>query len=161
MAKDYEKQNQKLEKQNKKLKKKNKRGGLVILILLLIIVILLAVIFLFDPFGFGNGMGILKGGSSSAASGGSGAAAATTTAAAVQTETTPAAPAPAYVDVKVSGGTLLYNGAEATAEDIAAAALASSSGDVLVRITDDSATQNAMETLTAVLDASGIKYTIE
>ncbi len=155
MAKDYEKQNQKLEKQNKKLKKKTRRGALVILILLLIIGILLAVMFLFDPLGFGNGMGILRNGTSASASGGSTAA---VTAAPDVTAATE--PAPTYIDVKVSGGTLICNGAESTAEEIASAAKAVT-GDVLVRITDDSATQNAMEGLISALDTAGIKYTIE
>ena len=156
MAKDLEKQNQKLEKQNAKLKKKNKRGGIIILILLLIILILFAIVFLFDPLGFGHGMGILKGNSTSAAADGTSPAASVT----AQTDTTAAEPAPTYIDVKVSGGTLLYNGAESTADEIAAAAKAVS-GDVLVRITDDSATMNSMAGLTAALDAAGIKYTIE
>ena len=153
MATDYEKKNAKLEKQNTKLKKKNKRGALVIFILLLIILILFAIVFLFDPLGFGNGMGILKNGNTQAAA----ASPASTTTAAV---TEAAAPAPTYIDVKVSGATLVCNGEESTPDSIVTAAKAIS-GDVEVRITDDSATANAMDALTAALDAAGIKYTIE
>ena len=154
--KQLEKQNEKLEKQNKKLKKKTKKGGVIILILLLIILILFAIIFLFDPLGFGNGMGILKGGNASGTTGGTAAPAQTTTAAQV----TDAAPAPTYINVKVSGATYLLDGAESTVEDITAAAKAAS-GDVLVQITDDSATANAMDALIAALDKESLKYTIE
>lgn len=154
---NLEKQNQKLEKQNKKLKKKNKKGGVIILILLLIILILFAIIFLFDPLGFGNGMGILKGGNASGTTGGTEAPAATATAAAEITEA--AAPAPTYINVRVSGATYLLDGAESTVEDITAAAKAAS-GEVLVQITDDSATANAMDALIAALDKEAIKYTV-
>lgn len=152
MAKNLEKQNEKLEKQNKKLKKKNRKGALVIFILLLIILLLFAIIFLFDPFGFGNGMGILKGGTTQAA-------AASNPASTTAAVTEAAAPAPTYIDVKVSGGTLVCNGEESTPDSIVTAARAVT-GDVEVRITDDSATANAMDALTAALDAASIKYTI-
>ena len=152
MATDYEKKNAKLEKQNTKLKKKNKRGALVIFILLLIILILFAIVFLFDPLGFGNGMGILKNGNTQAAA----ASPAATTAAVTEA----AIPAPTYIDVKVSGATLVCNGEESTPDSIVTAAKAVS-GDVEVRITDDSATANAMDALTSALDTAGVKYTIE
>ncbi len=155
---NLEKQNEKLEKQNQKLKKKNKRGGTVILILILIIVILAAVIFLFDPLGFGNGMGILKGGSASGEAGGNSSV--TTTApeqtSAVNEQT---APAPVTVEIRVSGATYLMDGAETTVDDIVAAAK-NVSGEVIVKITDDSATANAMDALTAALEKDSIQYTI-
>lgn len=155
---DLEKKNEKLEKQNKKLRKKNKKGGALILVLILIIVLLLAIIFLFDPLGFGNGMGILKGGSASGESGGN-SSVTTTTPEQTAEVTEAAAPAPTTLDVKVSGATYLLDGAESTAADIVAAAQAVS-GEVIVQITDDSATANAMDALTKELESNSIQYTI-
>lgn len=150
---DTEKKNE-----NNRSGKKSRKGGIIILILILIIVLLLAAIFLFDPFNFGNGMGILKG---STASGESGGNSSVTTTAPEQTPavTEDAAPAVTTIEVRVSGATYLYNGAESAVDDIVSAAKASG-GEVIVQITDDSATANAMDALTKELEANSIQYTI-
>lgn len=160
MANNTDKHNEKLEHQNKKLKKKNRRSGKIILILLLIILILAAVIFLFDPLGFGNGMGILNNGGS-----GSGSAAPAQTEQQTSEEaavTAPPAEEPTVtnIGVTISGATYIYNGSESSVADIIAAATAAE-GEVIVKITDDSATANAMDALTAELDKNTIPYIIE
>lgn len=152
MAKDLEKANKTLEKQNKKLKKKNKRGGVVILVLLLIIVLLFLAVFLFDPLGFGNGMGILLNDKT-------GDAPQLELETASQTEEVQEAPAVANVNVTVSGKTYLLEGTEAAVDDIISSAKAAE-GDVLVRITNDSATANAMQALLDALDENKISYTM-
>lgn len=158
MDKDLEKlnskletQNSKLEKQNKKLKKKNKAGGKIILFLLLIIVILAAVMFFLDPFGWGIGPNAKGNGGSGAAE----APAQTTEAA----ETTAQQPTQVYIDVTVSGATIMFGSAESTADDVIKAAK-DIGGDVIVNIHDDNATKNAMDALTAALDAEKIAFFI-
>ncbi|MBP3857359.1 MAG: hypothetical protein IK990_17285 [Ruminiclostridium sp.] len=153
MAKDIEK----LEKQNQKLKKKNKTGGKVIIVLLLIIAVLAAVLFFLDPFGWGIGPNAGKnGGGSSADSTPAAAANSSDTA-----EVTEAEPTVTEYRVTVSGATyLLEDNTESTVEEIVAQ-FASLDSKTLVRIIDDSATQNAMETLKAALEAENIEYVIE
>lgn len=163
MSKDYEKenemlerQNNKLEKQNKKLKKKNRTGGKVILFLLIIIALLAAVMFLFDPFGFGLGAPFALGTNS----GGSASPATTTaqTTAAVTEEAVTEAPEPDYIEVTVSGSTYLFDGSEKTAAEIAD--ICADKGKSKVRVTDDSATQNAIDELTAALKEKSIELII-
>ncbi len=85
------------------------------------------------------------------------AAAEEPTEAETEPETTEAAPV--YADIKVSGSTYTYDGQETDT-----AALVESimklDGDVIVRITDDSATQNAMEALKSEFDKNNIAYII-
>lgn len=76
---------------------------------------------------------------------------------ATETETTEAAPV--YADVKVSGSTYMYDGSESDT-DALIEAVKKLDGDVIVRITDDSATQNAMEELKQALDKNDIAYII-
>ncbi len=153
---NYEKENKKLEKQNARLKKKNKAGGKIILVLLLIIAILAAVIFFFDPFGFGIGPNARQNG------GGNVKTPAATTAATAQAETEApeADPTLSEFKVTVSGATyLLEDKTETTAEKIVAL-FKESNSKTLVRIIDESATQNAMEDLKKALDAEKIPYSI-
>ena len=162
MANNTDRHNEKLEQQNRQLKKKNKRGGKVILILLLIILVLAAAIFLFDPLGFGNGMGILINGGASGSGSGS-AAPAQTTQQTYEAEVTAAPvtePTVTNINVTISGATYMYNGAEATVDDIIAAAT-DAEGEVIVKIRNDSATANAMDELIAELDKNTLPYTIE
>ena len=72
-------------------------------------------------------------------------------------ETTEAAPV--YADIKVSGSTYMYDGSESDT-DALIEAVKKLDGDVIVRITDDSATQNAMEELKQALDKNDISYII-
>lgn len=83
--------------------------------------------------------------------------AADTTEAETEPETTEAAPV--YADVKVSGSTYTYDGQEADAEALVES-IKKLDGEVIVRITDDSATQNAMEALKGVFDKNNIAYII-
>ena len=156
MANNIEKENRKLEKQNTKLKKRNKAGGRFILVLLLVIALLAAVIFFFDPFGFGIGPNANQQGGGS-----SPAPAATTTAA--ETTAAPEEPVDPTIfefRVTVSGATyLLDDNTETTADEIAELFTASDA-KTLVKITDDSATQNAIEDLKKVLDEKNIPYEI-
>lgn len=147
--KALEKQNQKLEKKNKKLGKKNKRGGIIIMILILIIVLLCLAVFLFDPLGFGNGMGILLNDKT-----GDHPQLQLETTASVQNEA--ADPEINYIDVTVSGGTYLVGGAEKSVDDIVNTA--QNTENAVVRITDNDATVNAMQALTDALRSSGTAY---
>jgi hypothetical protein len=158
MANDYEKENKKLEKQNAKLKKKSRRGGKIILFLLFIIAILAALIFFFDPFGFGIGPNASHNG------GGTAATPSATTAATEGSEAAPEATtepehAVMSLDVTVKGATYLIDGKEVTADKIVDDF--SASDKTLVSITDDSATQNAMDDLKKALDAAKIPYSIQ
>lgn len=72
-------------------------------------------------------------------------------------ETTEAAPV--YADIKVSGSTYTYDGQETDTEALVESIM-KLDGDVIVRITDDSATQNAMETLKSEFDKKNIAYII-
>ncbi len=151
-----EKQNDKLEKQNKKLKKKNKAGGNVIIFLLIVIALLAAVMFLFDPFGFGLGAPFAIGGTGGSAA--PAAAPAQTTASAVTEAAVTEAPEPDYIEVTVSGATYLYEGSEKTAAEIAD--ICAGKGKGKVRVNDDSATQNAIDELTAALKEKSIELLI-
>lgn len=151
-----DKQNQKLEKQNKKLKKKNKTGGKVIIFLLIVIALLLAVMFLFDPFGFGLGAPFAIGGTGGSAA--PAAAPAQTTASAVTEAEETEPPEPDFIEVTVSGATYLYEGSEKTADEIAG--ICAEKGRSKVVVNDDSATQNAIDELSAALKAKNIELLI-
>ena len=156
MAKDdLEKQNQKLEKQNRKLKKKNKAGGKLIIFLLIIIALLAAVMFLFDPFGLGFGAPFAVGGPKGGAGGQTPAATSADTSPAVTEAPATEAPEPDHIEITVSGSTYLYEGSEKTADEIAK--ICSDEGISTVIITDDSATQNAIDELLSVLKTAGIE----
>lgn len=147
--KALEKQNQKLEKKNKKLGKKNKRGGIIIMILILIIVLLCLAVFLFDPLGFGNGMGILLNDKT-----GDRPQLKLETTASVQDEA--AEPEINYIDVKVSDKKYFIGNEEKTVGDIVG--IAQNTENAVVRIKDDNAVENTMQTLITTLQSSGIAY---
>lgn len=149
MAKDLEKANKVLEKQNKKLKKKNKKAGVIILVLLLILALLFLVVFLFDPLGFGNGMGILLNDKT-------GDQRQLPLETAASTEEQPTEPEINYIDVTVSGSTYLIGKDEKTVDDIVKTA--QDTENSVVRIKDDDATVNAMQALTDALEAQSIAY---
>ena len=155
MAKDDNQRLEKLEKQNKKLKKKNKAGGKVIIILLIIIALLAAVMFLFDPFGLGFGAPFAVGGSKGGAGGQASAVTSADTSPAVTEAPATEAPEPDHIEITVSGSTYLYNGSEKTADEIAK--MCSDEGISTVIITDDSATQNAIDELSSALRSAGIE----
>ena len=155
MAKDDNQRLEKLEKQNKKLKKKNKAGGKVIIFLLIIIALLAAVMFLFDPFGLGFGAPFAVGGPKGGAGGQTPAATSADTSPAVTEAPATEAPEPDYIEITVSGSTYLYNSSEKTADEIAK--ICSDKGISTVIITDDSATQNAIDELLSVLKTAGIE----
>ena len=167
MSKDLEKKNEqlersneKLEKQNRKLKKKNKTGGKIILFLLLIILIFAAVVFFLDPFGWGFNYNSLTGGNSN--SSGSAQTQAVTEPTSAATEDAPAETEPhvTVISVTVSGSTYLLDSAEASVDKIVKYASELNS-DVIVEVKDDSATKNAMDALTAALEAAKISYTVK
>lgn len=157
---NYEKENKKLEKQNEKLKKKNKKGGTIILFLLLVIAILAAGIFFFDPFGFGIGPNARHNGGGSAATPSATTAATEGSEPAPEATTKPEEEVVMTLDVTVKGATYLMDGSEVTISKIVDSFKASDS-KTTVSITDDSATQNAMEDLKKALDAEKIPYSVQ
>ena len=127
-----------------------RRGGKIILLLLIIIILLLVIILLMSLAGFGPGAGLFGKGS------GDGSAQTSQSQSAEQNSEQ----GPVYAEIKVSGGTILMDGSEISASDAADKAKSLGS-DVIVRITDDNATQNAVEELKSALDSAGLAYTIE
>lgn len=141
-----------IEKRKKNQKKKKKKKFIT---LLLIIAFAAAVILLLKYLGPGFGGGKGKGGDSSAnsTSGVSSEAETTTT-----TETS--AEPKEFIGIKVSGSTYIYQGSEITIENFRET-IRLMNDNVVVMITDDNATQNAMDALTAVFEADGREYAIE
>ncbi len=139
-----------IEKRRKNQKKKKKKN---LITLLLVIVFIAAIILILNYLGLGFGGGKGEGGESSvnSASGISSEAETTTTTTAVPKE---------FVSIKVSGSTYIYQGSEITIENLREN-IRLMSDNVVVMITDDNATQNAMDDLTAVFEADGREYAIE
>lgn len=141
-----------IEKRKKNQKKKKKKNFIT---LLLVIAFVAAVILLMKYLGLGFGGGNGEGGDSSANStSGISSEAETTT-----MTTTPVEPKE-FVGIKVSGSTYIYQGSEITIENFRET-VRLMSDNVVVMITDDNATQNAMDALTAVFEADGREYAIE
>ena len=145
---------------------KKRRGGVKAGIGALIIGLILALLRLLGYLGlgpdFGLGTGKVSGNSESSVSATqdiSDKEAETEAATEPETEEVTEAPAIEYVEVKVSGGTIMYNGEEVSADDVVSAAK-SAGEDAIIRITDNDATQNAMEALKTVLDNNSVNYII-
>lgn len=138
-----------LERENKKLKKKRKKR---LLGLVAVIIIALAIILLLSYLGLGLGGGKGNGGAESVSE--SSSVAETTVSTTVTTE------APKIlVDIKVSGSTYIYDGQEISLDDFKAK-LATMNDNVVISITDDNATANAMTDLEEMLDSEGRQFTI-
>ena len=161
---------QKLSSENSKLKKKNKSGRNAILILILIILILAAVMFFFDPFGFGIGPNAGGGSQSAQSSDGSDAAddrseeIPAETSVSIPEEYTQTVDTTAYTDVVVNGNSYILGAKESSIEDIISIIQTYTeehNEEVVVKIFDNDATQNAMEELQSALDENGIRYIMQ
>ncbi|MBQ8961480.1 MAG: hypothetical protein IJ071_09780 [Ruminococcus sp.] len=130
--------------------KKRRRGPRLVLTLLVIIILLLVILLMLSLAGYGPGAGLFGKDNDPGSS--------ETSQSEVIEESS--GEETVYAEIKVSGGTVLMDGSEISAADAAEAAKKLGS-DVVVRITDDSATQNTMEELKSALDAAGLPYTIE
>lgn len=136
-------------KKNQK-KKKNKK----FVTLLLIVAFVAAVILLLNYLGLGFGGGKGDGGNSSSTNSG-------TESSKAETTTTTTEPQPKeFVNIKVAGSTYIYQENVITLENFRET-VRLMSDNVVVMITDDNATQNAMDDLTAVFEADGREYAIE
>ena len=132
----------------------------IIVVILLIIAILMIVLSL----GFGGGLGSGNGngdGNTSIVSENSSSdnteentqvSETTETSETVTEETTEAV---TYLDITVSGNTYLLDGNETTIDDITETA---GDDNIVVRITDDNAVADAMESLISALDEKNISY---
>lgn len=134
-----------LEKQKQKQKKKKKKR----LFGLLIIIIILAVLLLVMQY-LGLGLGGGKGE-------GSGASSDTNSSAAETTTTTTAEIPKEFYDIKVSGSTYIVNEKVVELSDFISE-FSYWKDNVIVRITDDNATKNAMEDLKKALEDGGREY---
>jgi flagellar basal body-associated protein FliL len=125
-----------LERKNKKLKKRKKKRLLIMLLILLLLILA----FLLLRFGFGLGTGKGSSGSEAGADSPSSSSEKATT-----------AEAPVFVDVKVSGSSYIYENQVKTLDEIKST-ISTMKDNVVIRITDDNATKNAMDDLTKMLD---------
>lgn len=142
-----------LERQNRKLKKKKKKR----LLLLLVILLLLGSLgLMLSLTGLLPGMGDDDGDDGSAAASKTDSSAVSSSS---QTETTPTAIEIVYDDVKVSGSTYIYQGQVKTLEEIKTI-ISNMKENVVIRITDDNATKNAMDNLTNMLIDSQRSYNL-
>ena len=132
-----------LERKNKKLKKKKKRR---LLLLLLLLLLLGGGGLLMGMFGLLPGFGDSSSGSDSASS-------STASSSAAETTTTTEAEPTIYVDIKVSGSSYIYEGTVKTLEEVKST-ITTMKDNVVVRITDDNATKNAMDNLKSMLTDS-------
>lgn len=139
-----------LERQNKKLKKKKKKRLLVLLIILLL---LCSVGLAMGMLGLFPGMG--DDGSESGSSETSSQSTDDTSSS--QADTTTSAVPTVYDDVKVSGSTYIYQGQVKTLEEIKTI-VSNMKENVVIRITDDNATKNAMDNLTNMLADSNRSF---
>lgn len=131
-----------LERQNKKLKKKRKKRLLLLLLILLLlgsIGLMMGLLGLFPWMGDDDG----SGGDSSGAKNSSSVSSS-------QAETTTTAEQFVYDDVKVSGSTYIYQGQVKTLEEIKTI-ISNMKDNVVIRISDDNATKNAMDNLKNML----------
>lgn len=150
-------QDEERKKKNEKKKKNGRRATLVVLILIVILALLLAKAL--GLFG-GNGLGFGKSGSSDD-SGKTSADKVSVVSEAGEDSSEPEIPR-VYDDIKVSGSTYLYKGSEISLDDLMDTfSMEKMNQDVVARILDDNATQNAMEQLTEAFDGIGREYTIE
>ena len=129
---------------------RKRRGFKLILLLLFIIILLLVILLLISLAGYGPGAGLFGKDNDPGSS--------ETSQSQVIEESS--GQDTVYAQIKVSGGKILMDGKEISAAEAAESAKALGS-DVVVRITDDNATQNAVEELKSALDAAGLPYTIE
>ncbi len=142
-----------LERQNKKLKKRKKKR---LLALLLILLLLGSIGLMLGLMGLLPGMG--DDGSGSGDSKSSSASSAADSSSEAETTTTTAVPA-VYDDVKVSGSTYIYQSQVKTLEEIKTI-ISNMKENVVIRITDDNATKNAMDNLTNMLSDSKRSYSL-
>ena len=140
-----------LERQNKKLKKKKKKR---LLLLLLILLLLGSLGLMLGLMGLLPGMG--DGGSDD---GSASSSANSSSASSSQAETSSSAIDYVYDDVKVSGSTYIYQGQVKTLEEIKTI-ISNMKDNVVIRITDDNATKNAMDNLTNMLSNSKRTYNL-
>ena len=131
-----------LERKNKKLKKRKKKRLLIMLLILLLLILA----FLLLRFGFGLGTGKGSSGSEAGADSPSSSSEKATT-----------AEAPVFVDVKVSGSSYIYENQVKTLDEIKST-ISTMKDNVVIRITDDNATKNAMDDLTKMLGDANRKY---
>lgn len=140
------------EKRKKNRRKKKRKN---ILTLLLAVIIIAAVLLLMKGLGLGPGWGKGNDNSGSASSSDDGSGEKTTTSAADTTTEEPKE----FIGIKVSGSTYIYRESEFSLEDLVDT-FRLMSDNVVVMITDDNATQNAMEALTSSFEESGRKFMI-
>ena len=153
---------------SKKNENNTKKGNAltVVVVIVLIIAIALILLGLFGKgFGFGNGngdgtgTGVSDSAESSENSGGQ--ADVTETSAVTEqittTTTESTEPEASYMDVTVSGGAFLIDGAEVMIDEIKYSA---ENGNVIVRITDDNAIADSMDALVSALDTAGLQYVL-
>lgn len=158
--KDVENMYRKDAEKQKKNQKKKKKNNLIALILLLLIVA--AVLFLMKYLGIGFGFG--EGGSGGEEKSPDKGVAAQTSAPADEAKAMPEvtdesseAETVEYVDITVAGSAFIYNN-NVTELEVFMETVDKMNEKVVVRITDDNATQNAMEDLEKALDEKGRSY---
>lgn len=134
-----------LEKQKQKQKKKNRKRLFGLLMIIIILVVLL-LIMQYLGLGLGGGKGE-----------GSGNASETNSKATEITTTTAEIPKEFY-DIKVSGSTYIVNEKVVELSDFISE-FSFWKDNVIVRITDDNATKNAMDDLKKALEDGGREYT--
>ncbi len=144
-----------IEKQKKNQKKKKKKR---LVTLLFVIIFIAAVILLMRYLGIGFGGGKGEGGESSGSDKSVSSSVSDESQTSSQT-TTPAVPKE-YIGIKVSGSTYLYQGSEITLDNLTET-IRLMSDNVVVLITDDNATKNAMDALTSAFDKTKREYLIE
>lgn len=137
-----------LEKQRQKQKKKKKKKLLGIM---LIVIIIAALILIMQYLGLGLGGGKGEG------SGDGKDASASSNEASVTTTTTTAVPKEFY-DIKVSGSTYIIDERVVDLKSLVST-VKLMSDNVIVRITDDNATKNAMDELKKALTDDGREFT--
>ncbi|MBO5448799.1 MAG: hypothetical protein J5994_05680 [Ruminococcus sp.] len=140
------------EKRKKNRRKKKRKN---ILTLLLVVIFIAAVLLLMKGLGLGPGWGKGNDSSGSASSSADGSEEKTTTSVADTTTEEPKE----FIGIKVSGSTYIYRESEFSLEDLVET-FRLMSDNVVVMITDDNATQNAMEALTSSFEESGREFII-
>lgn len=134
-----------LEKQKQKQKKKNRKRLFGLLMIIIILVVLL-LIMQYLGLGLGGGKGEGSGNASE------------TNSKATETTTTTAEIPKEFYDIKVSGSTYIVNEKVVELSDFISE-FSFWKDNVIVRITDDNATKNAMDDLKKVLENGGREYT--
>ena len=147
------------DKKRRKQKKKKKSFLTTVVVIVVIILALLLLMKLLDlDFGLGKGNAGEGPGQSQA---GEADRAVTVESEAQETETVtePAVPKE-YVGVKVSGSVYIYND-QVYELEVLRESISKMKDNVVILITDDNSTQNAMEALTTTLAGDGREYIIE